>query len=233
MAEEVKHLEPKCTHIKYFDIHLPTSPADTKIVAISDLHVGQFESTANNTPKMVDKIRELVEKVKPTALFILGDIIHFKFYRIPTSWLDFYRLLDTINIPIYVIPGNHDRYLHDYVKNHFQGTNVHLLNVEIMCVYVEGYPHPVIFGHDLKNDKKVHGDEITHEWIRMLRETFHDIIPDESLMVLGHLHDFVITRDKQNVTVLPFSCSLHCFMYTILTPGENGKFEYVCKFLKE
>ena len=91
----------------------------------------------------------------------------------------------------------------------------------------------MIFGHDLKNDKKVHGDEITHEWIRMLRETFHDIIPDESLMVLGHLHDFVITRDKQNVTVLPFSCSLHCFMYTILTPGENGKFEYVCKFLKE
>lgn len=221
------------TKIEHADIHLETDPQQTKIAVISDLHVGQFEKASRSGEKTYNKIKELVEKEHPTALFMLGDIISFKVYHALSAWTKFYKLLEALNIPIYVIPGNHDRYMHRAVKSFYDEKNVHLYNVELLRVFVPGYQTPLIFGHDLKNDKRIHGVEITRKWIHALRTTFHDQIPDESLMFLGHLHDFVRSTDKLTTTVMPFSNSLENYMYTTITPEKDSKFNVRFSFLQK
>lgn len=223
MSEQETQLRPKTTRISHFDIHLENT-GNLKLLVFSDTHIGQFDSTSAETPPTFAKIQELVNLTKPTHIFILGDIIHVNPFHMPSSWTDFYKMLETLNIPVHVIPGNHDRYIHSIVKALYHEQNVQLHNDELMRVFVDGYTNPIIFGHDVKNDMKIHGIDITRQWIKMLRTTFHDLIPDESLFVLGHFHDYVNSEDNLSYTIMPFSYSLNFYQYAVITPGEDGKF---------
>lgn len=232
MSEEIV-FEPDTTEIETYDLHIENT-GNLRFLVFTDLHIGQTNSTSEETPKIFEKIVEAVRIAAPTHIFILGDIVHLKLYHIPTSWTDFYKMLETLNIPIHLIPGNHDRkvFMHSFVKMIYTENNVHLHNVELLRVFVSGYKYPIVFGHDVKNDKKAHGNKAVRAWIDMLRRTFHEYIPDESLLVLGHVHSYIKTVDKLSYTLKPFSLSLNSFQYVVITPGEEDHFNFAPSKIK-
>ena len=224
-------MRPKTRHIKVEDITIENSDS-LKFLVFSDLHIGQFSSLSVTRQQVYDKINQLIEMVHPTHIFILGDIVHVNIFHLTSAWTDFYEMLENFHIPIMIIPGNHERYIHGLVKNSFHGNYVKLYNVELLRIHVNGIPNPLIFGHDVKNDKKVHTTELVRQWMTMLRTTFQNEIPEESIMVLGHVHGVFNSVDNKTFTLDPFSPGLHCYHYGVIIPSENHDFNVSFSYLE-
>lgn len=86
---------------------------------VSDIHLGKSETfqhfgvpipTTVNA-QTLDRLAALCDQIQPTHLFVLGDLFHSKFALVDSVlevWLTF---LDTIQIGVTLILGNHDRHL--------------------------------------------------------------------------------------------------------------------------
>ena len=223
-------MRPKTRHISVENLTFEPSE-NLKFLIFSDLHIGQFSSLSETRQQVYDKINQLIQLVHPSHIFILGDIVHVNIFHLPSAWTDFYEMLENFQIPIVIIPGNHERYIHGLVKSLYHGTNVHLFNVELLRVYIRGYNYPLIFGHDVKNDKKVHTTQLVREWMTMLRTTFSDKIPEHSLMVLGHVHGYFSSVDNKTFTLDPFSPGLNCYHYCVITTSDNNEFNISFSYL--
>ena len=210
--------------ITNYDLTLENT-GSLKFLVFSDLHICQHVNLTRSCEILIDTISNLINSIHPSHIFILGDIVHVFVFHTPNYWTTFYEKLEQFNLPVYVIPGNHDRYIHSFVKLCYHGRNVHLKNVEILRVFVEGYQYPLIMGHDLKNDRKVHSQTLVRRWIQMLRSTYSNLIPEQSKMILGHLHDAYQFNEEKTYTLEPFSPSLGVFYYGVVTPNSNNDFD--------
>ncbi len=89
-----------------------------KLLIVSDLHIGWEVSLAgqgihipSQTPKIVEKIVELIEVYKPTGLILLGDVKHTVTGIELSEWQDVPELFEKISkyvSDIRVVLGNHD-----------------------------------------------------------------------------------------------------------------------------
>jgi len=213
-------LVPKNVIIEYEDIRYS---GDFRALLISDLHIGFCQPVEEGKYSLFLKIKDLITDENANYVFILGDIVHFRFYRFVDSWISFYNLLDTIGTPICIIPGNHDRYMHGMVNFFSRYRNVSIINKELLRIFVNDSPIPLILGHDLKNDKKVHGDDLVRSWFSMLRSLF-SFIPQESLMIVGHTHETVVSDDQLTYSISPFSYDLGYYEYGIVEYTDEGAF---------
>ncbi|MFQ6073747.1 MAG: metallophosphoesterase, partial [Candidatus Bathyarchaeia archaeon] len=83
-----------------------------------DLHIGWEVALAqegvyipSQTPRILNKLRRIVKKVKPTHLLFLGDVKHTVAKVELREWRDIPNLFETLerSVPsIQVVPGNHD-----------------------------------------------------------------------------------------------------------------------------
>ena len=89
-----------------------------RVLLVADLHLGWEASLTHKgvhvpsqTPKILNKILELIKKCKPTRLIFLGDVKHAIAKVAMEEWRDIPDFFETISkkVPnIQVIPGNHD-----------------------------------------------------------------------------------------------------------------------------
>jgi len=91
---------------------------ETRTMVIADLHIG-WEVTLTNqgvhvpsqTPRLLKRLLNLINKHKPDTLIILGDIKHTVATAQLEEWRDipsfFEKLKKKIN-DIRIVPGNHD-----------------------------------------------------------------------------------------------------------------------------
>jgi len=89
-----------------------------RVLVVADLHIG-WEVTLtqkgvhvpSQTPKILDKILQLIKACKPTCLIFLGDVKHAIARVEMEEWRDipdFFEALEKKVSDIQVIPGNHD-----------------------------------------------------------------------------------------------------------------------------
>lgn len=220
----------KNTSISSFDIFIERE-IPMHAVIITDIHIGQYYKKSESREHFIRNLRSIVETHNATHVFILGDIIHKKFYNVITDWTFVYSALETLGVEIHIIPGNHDRYMNGAVMAFFRGNNVHLHGTELMRI-IPAWDEKlmVCMGHDLKNDKKVHAKNETRIWYSTLRSTFHLFIPDYALLLMGHLHDQTDSKDKLTQSILPFSYDLNSYAYMTLD-FENGERTFKRKFM--
>ena len=89
-----------------------------RVLVVADLHIGWEVTLAqkgvhvpSQTPKILDKMLQLIESCKPKALIFLGDVKHTIARVEMEEWRDipnFFDILGRKVSDIQVVPGNHD-----------------------------------------------------------------------------------------------------------------------------
>ena len=79
-----------------------------RIIQITDLHIGfEGENTRNvDVRRNFQKVLESVLNSHPNIIVITGDICYKAPYQEIYDWVK--SIIDQIEIPVYIIPGNHD-----------------------------------------------------------------------------------------------------------------------------
>lgn len=218
-------LKLKTNSIKTIDIVVDAS--NFKGLVISDLHIGYQHPKIDSMNALMPHLRQLVNDVAPTHVFILGDIIHILPISLPYHFNTFFRMLESLGLQVHIIPGNHERYNRTYV-NLFKinSKTVFFHNCELMRIIPSTNTRKVVMGHDLKNDLKVHGNTYVRRWFELLRNQFNDVIEHDSLMILGHLHEIVHSEDRLTISVLPYSYDYNMYCYGILEANGDGVLEF-------
>jgi len=125
---------------------------------IGDLHIG-WEASLNEhgihipsqTPRLLERLREVVEIVDPIRMIILGDIKHSIVKMRYMDWHDiplFFETLTNLVGEVWVVPGNHDGNLEALISQ-----NVKVLTVsgatfdrEVGIIHGHAWPKPEILG---------------------------------------------------------------------------------------
>ena len=89
-----------------------------RVLVVADLHIGWEVALAkqgihvpSQTPKILDRILQLIKSCKPTTLIFLGDVKHTIAKIEMEEWRDipdFFEALGKAISDIQVVPGNHD-----------------------------------------------------------------------------------------------------------------------------
>jgi len=157
---------------------------DTLVLA--DLHLGiegALEKQGVFLPlsvslKLVEKIEELVEYVKPKRVIFLGDVKHEFGFPNPSEWINVKKLLQFLldnNLLVEVVRGNHDNYLISILKR---------------------------YGIPLHQDVLSCGEiSFTHGHLEVKVENLGEII------IMGHEHPSLRLRDEVGVSH-KFKCFL-------------------------
>lgn len=192
-----------------------------RAIIVSDLHIGQHKNRAESTRAVVANIRQIVASEGATHVFILGDMIHLRATNLPRHWSNLFRELESVGIEVHTIPGNHDRFWHKVACKSYRGVNVHPHQCHVIVVRQEAGGPSAVLGHHLNNDMKVHMECEVREWYRALRSTFSDIIDEDALLVLGHLHQVTDSVDQKTRSVLMFSNDLFVWAYSVLEREDD------------
>ena len=89
-----------------------------RVLVVADLHIGWEVTLAqkgahvpSQTPKILDKMLQLIESCKPKALIFLGDVKHTIARVEMEEWRDIPNFFDVLGrkvSDIQIVPGNHD-----------------------------------------------------------------------------------------------------------------------------
>lgn len=124
-----------------------------KTAVIADLHLG-IENVMQNSgiavPRMqimdiITRTRELVEKYDVEKLIIAGDLKHEFSGNLPYEWDDVRSFLNSLNVDIAVVRGNHDNFLATMLRDY----SIELKEKE----FVDSYT--VVHGHEDCEDEKI------------------------------------------------------------------------------
>jgi len=137
---------------------------DTLVLA--DLHLGiegALEKQGvflplNVSLRLVEKIEDLVDCVKPKRIIFLGDVKHEFGFPNPSEWVNVKKLLQFLldsNLRIEVIRGNHDNYLISILKRYEIPLHQDVLNYRGISfthghldVEVRNLEEIIIMGHE-------------------------------------------------------------------------------------
>jgi len=151
-----------------------------RVLVVADLHIGweapltqKGVHVPSQTPKILDKILQLIKTCKPTRLIFLGDVKHTIAKVEMEEWRDipdFFEALEKKVSDIQVVPGNHD------------GNLEPLLPETVKILPTTG----IVFG----NVGLFHG----HAW------PAPELLRCRSL-ITGHLHPMIAFRDPMGFRI--------------------------------
>ncbi len=146
-----------------------------RVMVIVDLHIGWEAALAergihvpSQTPKILEKITQLIKNNKPTTLVVLGDVKHTIAKAEMEEWRDipdFFEKIGEMVQEVQVIPGNHD------------GNLTPLLPESVEIFPSNGV---VLFG----DTGLFHG----HTW------PAPELLECQNL-IIGHVHPIIVVRD--------------------------------------
>ena len=211
---------------------------DFKGLIIADFHLYESETSFEEDDLLIKNLKLLVAKVNPTHVFVLGDIIHFLYYRSDKWYYNFFNKLESnFKIPIYIIPGNHDYSENPPFKNCFDlygcKKNVKCFEVEILEIqYSDEFS--VFLGHDVGFNCSVHGKKNVIKWMNIIRNHKYcsKIIKNNDVFIVGHTHENIDDDKTKNYSIAPFSVSLGFKngSYGIISFKKGFKFKHKNNF---
>jgi uncharacterized protein len=152
---------------------------DKQILVVSDFHLGYEESLHHKgifVPKsqineIIDKLKTILNKVKPRTIIINGDLKHNFGKNLKQEWDDTFKLIDFLKEnckELIFVKGNHDNFLKTIatqkkinVVDEFQtdeilithGDKIKEMNKEIKTIII-GHEHPAISLKDRSKTEK-------------------------------------------------------------------------------
>lgn len=104
---------------------LTTEPTDFTVVQLSDVHIGKLANTINEKNELISLFTYLNEVVHPSFVILSGDSIDWyntKYKR--NAYADLKEAILHCDVPVYTVPGNHERYANSLLFLYFPYTNL-------------------------------------------------------------------------------------------------------------
>ncbi|MEM4576266.1 MAG: metallophosphoesterase [Candidatus Nezhaarchaeales archaeon] len=168
---------------------------DVGILVVTDLHIGYEQALQkqgiyvprSTYPKMKQAISDMVEKIKPESIVMLGDVKHE--FGIPTSqeWVevkDMLKHLTDSNLKVHVVRGNHDNYIITILKK---------------------------YGAELHDPMMIRGRYLMVHGHKLLEELPREV----EVLLMGHEHPALAVRDSFGVK-RKFKCFLKGFWKNVM-----------------
>ncbi len=171
--------------IEVKDAAVPPSFSGKKIVFISDIHYGAMLSDIR-----MKRIKKLLEKIKPDILLFGGDYVvtNEKFIE------PCFEILKNWKAPLgkFGVLGNHDHWASKEISEKGM-KNAEIVNLDNKSVWINIGKDRIKIGGvgDFWNDK-----QDIHETIK---DTVHDAIRDDFVILLSHNPDFVETLETDKI----------------------------------
>lgn len=179
-------------------------------------------------------MKNIIKKENPAMIFHLGDLVNGTFPDGSKLLLDVLTKLDTLEIPIYFIPGNHDReYLNGLMPKWKQLKFITpLQNNSIQVSIPSGKDHPkqtnIFFAHDLNNNYRVR-DQYALSFVNWIKGG-SNLIKPEDWLIIGHTHCQLISFASKAMCVGQFSPEINIFGYSIIDIDDSD-FALCSKYL--
>jgi DNA ligase-associated metallophosphoesterase len=120
------------------------------LLLVSDIHLGKSETfqtagipianTVNQTT--LDRLQNLCLKIQPKELIILGDLLHSKSSCVDTVLTPWHRFLETVNITVRLLVGNHDRPLVQWLQRFSIECETNTIQMDRLLLSHEPSPQP-------------------------------------------------------------------------------------------
>ena len=202
-----------------------------KILLISDTHLGSEIDFNLALEKFISELKNLVEVVKPTHIFHLGDLVDGTFtptaggFNLSTAL----NKLNELAIPIYVIGGNHDRLYASQVN--FSNTQYitlsqkYSLSLTIPPQSNSNKPTKIYFAHDLGNNYKARYPA-SKPFVRWIKAGCR--ISKRDWLICGHTHESFLVKDECFSCIGQFSPECNNSCYGIIEIDKNVTYRTTC-----
>lgn len=88
-----------------------TEPTDYKVVQLTDTHIGKYANFVNKKKELIRLMTYMNEVVHPDFVILTGDSIDWHNQKSRRNvYADLQEALLSSNAPVYITPGNHERY---------------------------------------------------------------------------------------------------------------------------
>lgn len=205
-----------------------------KGLIVTDFHLGKFNELENEEIKLISNLKELVKTVDPSHLFILGDLIHHSDGVNDQNYYDFFEKLENnFSLPIYIIPGNHDRHpsLNDCFNRYRSSKQLMCIDTEFLEIkFNENFS--VFLVHDAKYDSDVYGMLPLADWMNKIRnwKCCKKMIKSNDVLIFGHTHANFDDEENKNHAIGPFSVSLKGSSYAVISFSDKFNFQHFHNF---
>ncbi len=104
---------------------LDTEPANFTVVQLSDIHIGKYVNFANKKKELATLFTSINQNVHPAFVILSGDSVDWynKNYR-RNVYADLQEAILSSDVPVYIVPGNHERYGNSLLFLYYPFTNL-------------------------------------------------------------------------------------------------------------
>ncbi|KAH0785889.1 Ser/Thr protein phosphatase [Histomonas meleagridis] len=211
-------------------VDIPWTDSMSPVLIITDLHLGKHGDKQRAFQCFKSAITETIQTVHPGSIFCLGDIIHRNETNTVQDLINFFQMLKELTVlPCHIILGNHDR---KFTKSLAwrNDSNVYFHPEAIMNIN-----NKVFLTHDMLYCRVGRSLSDCRAWFSKLRGRFPGKIPDDALLICGHIHTQLMLDNGMTRSVATYSPEDTATNYAILTLKNDGNFEFQqkTKFLKD
>lgn len=193
---------------------------NSKILLISDFHLGKKGNIEQDIKDMLEEMKRLFVIEKPDYIFILGDMID---GVCPTPAYSYYSLVKNLQYMykyFNIIGGNHDRHLAEAIKANANFSK--FINI-ITDPYIILPTKPKIYlAHDLLHNLRVR-DSVVYNYVDHLRSLIKQIEPDDYFLI-GHAHTQISTHNDKTFCIGQFSTVFNRTEYTTIITRNSKPF---------
>jgi hypothetical protein len=90
-----------------------SDPESFRFVQLTDIHIGKLYSLRNEKQRLIDIFTYLNDEIQPDFIVLTGDSVDWYNANAPRNFfIDVQEAIQHSKVPVFVVPGNHDRYQH-------------------------------------------------------------------------------------------------------------------------
>ena len=191
---------------------------NSKILLISDFHIGKKYDPQYSIDVLFKQIHALIKQEFPDYVFILGDVVDGTCPSIVETYRDVLVRIIKLSMKCIIFGGNHDRYVVDmFLKRAKLPTNLVVLTNKRYLVLPT---QPRIFiGHDWYFNVRVR-DDVTLTYMKNLRNLTLGM-NESDYLIIGHTHTQIHDENKTSYSIGQFSVDEHSLKYAVITTSNS------------
>ncbi|WP_037504175.1 metallophosphoesterase family protein [Sphingomonas jaspsi] len=152
----------------------------TKIIHLSDLHFGAHD------PRLVDKVEERIDAVKPDLVVISGDFTQRARTEQFQEACEFLTRLGKAGHEVLGVPGNHDIPLYDVLRRFLSPLTRYKRYIdETLCPYHD-LPKAAVLGINTARSLTFKDGRVNEEQVAYIRDTFRHHPDDKPRVLVTH-----------------------------------------------
>jgi predicted MPP superfamily phosphohydrolase len=104
---------------------LNTLPTNYTVVQLTDIHIGKSSNLINEKKELIQLLSSINDVINPQFVILSGDSVDWYNERAKhNAYADLQDALLHCHVPIFTVPGNHERYTHRLLFLYFPYTNL-------------------------------------------------------------------------------------------------------------